>query len=480
MAHLLIVDDEQSICWGLSRLAENMGHTVVGAASAEQGLDAARCQRPDVIVLDVRLPGMDGLSAMQHFREIAGQAPIIIITAFGQLNTAVEAVRNGAFDYLLKPFDLDVAQRAIERALQSLTCAATMPSPSTPEPGDPWIVGHSSVMQEVFKQIAIVAPSDACVHVHGESGSGKELAARAIHHYSRRCQGPFIAVNVASLNPSLAESELFGHTKGSFTGAEQSHKGLLEQADGGTIFLDEVADIPMSLQVKLLRVLEHGEMTPVGGDRVVQSDFRLISATHQNLSQRVADGLFRHDLYYRLITFEINIPPLRNRRDDVEELVAHFLDILAAKNGQSRCVLSAAALAELRRREWFGNVRELRNAVEHAMILARGGMIAPEHLPPPMLPMTAKDAGKKIPETIDPKNREKTMVALIREWTEQQFAQPDQAANVYDRFLQLTEPPLLQTAMERCGGQYLAAARCLGMHRTTLRKKLDELSAGET
>ena len=324
MPHLLIVDDEQSICWGLSKLAEGLGHTTIAAASAEQAFEAAQRQRPDAIILDVRLPGMSGLTAMQRFRQSLGSVPIIIITAFGELDTAVEAVRNGAFEYLLKPFDLEVAQRAIERALQCLTRPPKPSPPAAPEHGGPWIVGHSPAMQEVFKQIAMVAPSDVCVHVHGESGSGKELAARAIHYYSRRAEGPFVAVNVASLSPSLAESELFGHSRGAFTGADHPHKGLLEQANGGTIFLDEVADIPLALQVKLLRVLEHGEMTPVGGDRVVRSDFRLISATHQNLGQRVAEGAFRHDLYYRLITFAIEIPPLRQRPEDIPELAAHF------------------------------------------------------------------------------------------------------------------------------------------------------------
>lgn len=478
MSHLLIVDDEQSICWGLSKLAEGLGHSVATAASAEQGLETAAKRRPDAIILDVRLPGMSGLDAMERFRDVVGPVPIIVITAFGQLNIAVEAVRNGAFEYLLKPFDLDVAQRAMERALRTLTREASESPPAMPAHGEPWIVGHSSVMQEVFKQIAMVAPSDACVHLHGESGSGKELAARAIHHYSRRSKGPFIAVNVAALNPSLAESELFGHTRGAFTGAEQSHKGLLEQADGGTIFLDEVADIPLTLQVKLLRVLEHGEMTPVGGDRLVRSDFRLISATHQNLQQRVADGSFRHDLYYRLITFEIQIPPLRQRREDIAELAHHFLDVLATKNNQVRSTVSAEAMRELQGRDWLGNVRELRNAMEHAMILARGGVIAPEHLPSPMQP---GELGRPpVSAGEDPDNSEKAIVTLIEQWAQLQLKNPDAAQDLYDRFLKLVEPPLLRTALDRCGGQYLAAARCLGLHRTTLRKKMEDFGVTDS
>jgi two-component system nitrogen regulation response regulator GlnG len=337
------------------------------------------------------------------------------------------------------------------------------------------IVGHSAAIQEVFKRIAVVAPTDACVHLRGESGTGKELAARAIHHYSRRSGGPFVAVNVASLSESLAESELFGHARGAFTGADQPRKGLLEQGHGGTIFLDEVADIPLPLQVKLLRVLEHGEILPVGADRPVQSDFRLISATHQDLRQRVAEGKFRHDLYFRLITFAIEIPPLRQRYEDVAELTVHFLDGLAAKNGQPRPALSAAALAELQRRPWLGNVRELRNAIEHAMILARGGIIAPEHLPPPL----GERVGERGAIGSGLIFQEEAIASLVRQWAERQLRDPA-GEDLYDRLLKWVERPLLQTAMEHCGGQCLAAARRLGLHRTTLRKKLDELGIGDS
>ena len=466
MAHLLIVDDEQSICWGLSKLAEGMGHTAQTAVSAEDGLEMAGLKRPDAVVLDVRLPGMDGLTAMHHFRRLLGPVPIVVITAYGQLGTAVEAVRGGALDYLTKPFDLEVAQRAIQRALQA---AAHPPrTPSVPqEPEDEKLVGNSPAMQEVFKRIALVAASDACVHVRGESGTGKELAARAIHRYSRRCDGPFVAVNVASLSPTLAESELFGHVRGAFTGADQARKGLLEHAGGGTIFLDEVADIPMPIQVKLLRALEHGEVLPVGAQQSVRTDFRVISATHQNLSRRAAEGRFRHDLYFRMITFEIEIPPLRERGEDVAELTEYFLDLLAIKNACPRPAISAEALAEFRRQPWYGNVRELRNAIEHAMILARGGRLLPEHLPPPV--PHAVTAGLV---------HEDAIAALVRQWAELHLEGAEEAADLYDRLLKLVEPPLLEAALRKCHGQCAAAARYLGLHRTTLRKKLDQLGIG--
>jgi len=469
MAHLLIVDDEQSICWGLAQLGERMGHTVATAPTAEEGLKLAREQAPDVLVLDVRLPGMDGLRAMRAFHELLGPVPVIVITAYGELQTAVEAIRGGAFDYLTKPFELAVAQRAIQRALESRRSdRETRPARSQPEEQHT-LVGSSPAMQEVFKRIALVAASDACVHLRGESGTGKELAARAIHRYSRRAAGPFVPVHVASLSPSLAESELFGHVRGAFTGAEQAHKGLLEQAHGGTVFLDEVAEIPLALQVKLLRALEYGELLPVGAERPRQCDFRIISATHQDLSARVAEGSFRHDLYFRLITFEIEIPPLRERLQDIPELVEHFLDLLGADGGTPRARVSAEAMAELKRRPWHGNVRELRNALEHAMILARGGTIAPEHLPPPLPPAPGRGV-----------STDESVRRLLRNWAEEQLRRRPEADDLYQQWLALVEPPLLEVALKHSGGQCAAAARRLGLHRTTLRKKLDQWGIGET
>jgi two-component system nitrogen regulation response regulator GlnG len=468
MAQLLVVDDEPAICWGLSKLAEGLGYEVQTASSAEEAIAlTARCSF-QALMLDVRLPGMDGLAAIEHLRPRIGSAPIIVMTAYGDLATAVEAVRQGAFEYLLKPFDLDVAQRALERAFDVHLPATDAAASQGQTVAEGTLVGKSTVMQDVFRQIALVADSDACVHVCGESGSGKELVARAIHRYSRRHAGPFVAVNLASLSESLSESELFGHVRGAFTGAAESRHGLLEQAHGGTIFLDEVADIPLSLQVKLLRVLEYGELWPVGASAPLRADFRVISATHQDLSERVSAGRFRHDLFFRLNTFQVRVPSLRERRDDIAELANLFLTLMAERSGVNRASISAAAMTELRGRPWHGNVRELRNVIEHATILARGAAIRPEHLPPP------------VPATGQVTSPDQAIAEALRAWARAQWSPGTQPENLYDRLLELIEPPVLGVALEEHQGQCAAAARSLGLHRITLRKKLQQYGLGDT
>ena len=468
MAKLLVVDDEQSICWGLTRLGESNGHKVTTVSSAEQALETVESFKPDVVILDVRLPGMDGLTAIGKLRQHIGQTPIIVITAYGDLKTAVEAVRNGAFEYIIKPFDLQKVERALNRALTSNNAASSEPPATRPVSG---IVGNSAPLQEVFKQLALAAAADAGVLLCGESGTGKELAARAIHKYSDRAKGAFVAVNVAALSPTLAESELFGHSRGAFTGADQERVGLLVQADGGTLFLDEVADIPLPVQVKLLRALEHGEVVPVGASQPVQTNFRVVSATHQDLLSKVKQGTFRHDLFFRLGAFRINIPPLRDRREDIRELAQHFLGQLHPEGTRAQ-VLSDDAILELERRPWYGNVRELRNAIEHAVVLARSGIIELDHLPQPA---TAEllDSPKE-EASIDDR-----IANLVRRWADAQLSDAAETDNIYEQLLQLIEPPLLEAAMEKCHRQCAVAARRLGLHRTTLRKKLDHYEASE-
>jgi two-component system nitrogen regulation response regulator GlnG len=410
-------------------------------------------------VLDVRLPGLDGLSALGRLRQLSGDAPVIVVTAFGNLTTAVSAVEGGAFDYLANPFDLDQALEIIARALQRRALQAQgvsgngAPAPAPPED----IVGRSPAMQAVFKRIALVAPRDSCVLITGESGTGKELVARAVHRYSPRRDRPFLPVHVAALNPSLVESELFRHVRGAFTGAAQARPGLLSLADGGTLFLDELADIPLPVQVKLLRVLEHNEVLPVGGNQPQTLNVRILAATHQDLQRRVAEGTFRHDLFFRLNVFQIHLPPLRERREDIVPLAEHFLRRLEP----TALPLPAATTAFLGSLPWLGNVRELRNALEHAVIVARGGPLSADHFP-------AATPG------LSPASPAEQLATAVRVWLVDRLKSGGGAAptDLYPDLLRCVEPALLDEVMRRVLGNRWVAAQWLGLNRATVRKKL--------
>jgi DNA-binding NtrC family response regulator len=467
VSKILVVDDEPSICWGLARLVEGMGHQVEAASSAEQGLTLCRDLRPDLIILDVRLPGLDGLSAMKLFHRLNDRTPIIVITAFGDLKTAVTAVEQGAFEYILKPFDLPEIRTAIERGLRQTPPGLGAAAAATSATGVEGMLGCSPVMQVAFKRIALAAASEAAVLLTGESGVGKELAALAMHRHSPRAAGPFVAVNMAALSPSLAEAELFGHVEGAFTGATQARRGLLTQANGGTLFIDEVAEIPPPIQVKLLRTLDQGEVLPVGADRPVKTEFRVVSATHRDLHQLVDRGDFRHDLFYRLCTFEISLPPLRERPQDIPLLANHF----ASQFSDGRAALAPETIDELVRRPWYGNVRELRKAIEHSLVLARSGTVLPSHLP---VELPAFQIGGS------PSTAEGRLKEAVTELAQSLLKDPALNGDVYDRFLQAVEKPLLATALSQAGNQCAPAARVLGLHRTTLKRKLDQHGIAES
>ncbi|HOP76008.1 MAG TPA: sigma-54 dependent transcriptional regulator [Thermogutta sp.] len=470
MGHILIVDDQPDICWGLKRIAEQLGHTAESVATAEEALSRVLSTNPDVVVMDVRLPGMTGLDAMQELKKKGWEGPVVVITAYGDVEVAVEAVRQGAFEYLTKPFDLKVVARAIERAV-----ASRLSTPTDEKTGEleerswPQIVGVSPAMQQVFKQIAMVAPTDAAVHIVGESGTGKELVARSIHGFSHRRKGPLVAAHIAALSPSLAESELFGHVRGAFTGADYDHVGLLQRAHGGTLFIDEVAEIPLNLQVKLLRAIEYQEVTPVGAVRPIPCDFRIISATHRDLRKLVAEGKFRHDLYYRLITFEIRVPPLRERPEDIEPLTKFFLKELCRRMEKPVPHWTPEFMAALLSRPWWGNVRELRSALEHALILCRGGLLHPDLLPPP-LPQASSQVTAVASNLQD----------CVRQWTQDVLKTGQAVGHIHQEFLDIVEPVLFETVLQHYGGQYVNAARALGIHRVTLRRKMDRVKRSES
>jgi two-component system nitrogen regulation response regulator GlnG len=471
MSHVLIVDDEPSICWGFRELLTEGGHDVSIASSAEEALDIASRIVPDAIVLDVRLPGRDGLSAIKDLRGRVGDVPIIIVTAFGNLQTAVRAVEEGAYDYLAKPFDLEQAAEILRRALRQSAAPASPSQGPAKGVGDEaetaereTLIGSSPAMQAIFKQIALVAASDVPVLITGESGTGKELVAGAIHAHSRRRDAPFVPICLAALSAGIIESELFGHVRGAFTGADRDRQGLLELADGGTVLLDEIGDVPLPVQVKLLRAIEQREVTPVGQTRPRRSDFRVLAATNRRLDELVAKGEFREDLYYRLGVFHIHIPPLRERTDDIALLAAHFLKV--ATSGATAKRLSQAAVAELVSRPWQGNVRELRNAVERAAVVARGDEVEPEHFPPPSPILPSVDP------SIDAQLRQLTADWVSEQWRlKTSDAGP---ADLYERFLRVSEPALLKSILAQCGENRAAASRILGIHRATLRQKLRE------
>jgi two-component system nitrogen regulation response regulator GlnG len=454
--HVLIVDDEEAVCWALERALAREGHRVAVAASAEQAFVMAQKERPDAVILDVRLPGLDGLSALGRLRQLTQDAPVIVVTAFGNLSTAVRAVEGGAFDYLVKPFDLDQALEAVARALQR-RALQNQPAPELPEAGPEEIVGQSPAMQVVFKRIALVAPREACVLITGESGTGKELVARAVHRYSNRRDRPFLPVHIAALNPGLVESELFGHVKGAFTGAAQARPGLLALADGGTIFFDELADIPLPVQVKLLRVLEHNEVMPVGSNQSQPLNVRVLAATHQDLERRVAEGSFRHDLFFRLNVFQVHLPPLRERPEDILPLAEHFLRRIEPR----ALPLLPDTRTFLSNQVWPGNVRELRNALEHAAIVSRGGPLLPEHFPV----FTAAAA---------PARPGDQLTAAVRRWLAAHIQDhaPREPADLYGELLRAVEPALLDDVMRLVQGNRVMAARWLGLNRATVRKLL--------
>ena len=463
MSHVLVVDDEPAICWGFRELLRGEGHEVTIASSAEEALKVAPKCLPDTIVLDVRLPGMDGLSALKQLKVKSNDAPVVVMTAFGNLETAVRAVEEGAFDYLTKPFELSDANDVVRRSLEHRHATRT----ASPE-GDSddaalaeTIVGSSPAMQAVFKQIAFVAQSDAPVLITGESGTGKELVARAIHRHSPRSSEPFMPVSLAAMNEASVESELFGHVKGAFLGATAERKGILEIAGSGTILLDEIGDVPTAVQLKLLRTIEHQEIVPVGSAEPRQCGFRVVAATNRDLGRLIEEGLFREDLYFRLGVVKIELPPLRERPEDIPDLARHFLSLMAGKSTDG--TLSSSALLELSGRPWPGNVRELRNAVEHAAILSRGGTIEASHLPP------ADSTTTWSASSSDVLQRE-----IVR-WASEQL-QPldgaDSEAALYEDVLQLVEPPLLNAVLAHCRNNRAAAARLLGLHRATLRQKL--------
>jgi DNA-binding NtrC family response regulator len=381
MRRILVIDDDLETCNFLAEIFSEEGWSVSSSQTAESARQAVEQDRFDLIVSDINLGGRtNGVALLKEFKAAAPQSEVILISAFGTLETAVEAVREGAFDYISKPFNVNAVIATARRALkgrETTEPAAALLKETGEASG---LVGHSPSMIELYKEIALVAPSRSTVLITGESGVGKELVARALHRNSGRSSGEFVAVNCGAITETLLESELFGHVKGSFTGAVSDKRGLFEEADGGTILLDEIGETTLALQVKLLRVLQENEVRRVGSARATRIDARVLAATNRDLEREVKEGRFREDLFYRLSVVTLRVPPLRERADDLPLLAAHALKH-ARNSGARATTISEEALALLNQYDWPGNVRELENTIEHAALYSRGSVITPDDLP---------------------------------------------------------------------------------------------------
>jgi two-component system nitrogen regulation response regulator GlnG len=453
-----VVDDDRSIRWVLEKALQKADMDVQSFSNANDVLAALSRDRPDAIVSDIRMPGMDGLGLLGRIRSDHPDLPVIIMTAHSDLESAVAAYHGGAFEYLPKPFDIDEAVEQVRRACrhrQAAGEASAAQATRTPE-----LIGEAPAMQEVFRAIGRLARSNITVLINGESGTGKELVARALHRHSPRASRPFIALNMAAIPRDLLESELFGHERGSFTGAQGRRVGRFEQADGGTLFLDEIGDMPAELQTRLLRVLADGEFYRVGGHEPVRVDVRIIAATHQDLERLVSEGRFREDLFHRLNVIRIHLPPLRERREDIPLLMEHFLALAAKELGGEPKILLPETVEVIKALDWRGNVRQLENAARWLTVMASGREIHVEDLPPELRQAASAEAATD------------WRVAL-RAWARASLR--ERSTPLLDEALPAFETTLIETALEHTGGRRRDAAVRLGWGRNTLTRKIKEL-----
>ena len=464
-ARILIADDEDSLRWVLEKGLRQVGYDVTAVADGEAALRAFEREPFDLVLLDVKMPGLDGLTALERLRAIRPDAYVVVITAHGTMDTAIKAMQRGAYDYLTKPFDLDALLLLTERALAAgrLTQEVARLRSGLQEVREfSALIGRHPRMQDVYKTIGRIAGTDVTVLLRGESGTGKELVARALHHYSRRSGRPFVAVSCAAIPATLLESEMFGHERGAFTDAKERKLGKFELAHGGTLYLDEIGDMPLELQAKLLRALQERTIERIGGQESIRVDVRVLAATNRDLDTLMKEERFREDLYYRLNVVTLSLPPLRERRRDIPLLVEHFLAKYTDELGERG--VAPEALDRLIGHDWPGNVRELENVVQRAMALATNGVILPEHLP--IGPVSAA-ASVAVDATLE-EIIERKLMECVRGLRKRS------SANLYDLMVGLVEKPLLRAVLRETGGNQLRAAQILGINRNTLRKKLTE------
>jgi two-component system nitrogen regulation response regulator GlnG len=454
-----LVDDDASIRWVLERALRQGGMSPTAFEHADTALAALRRDRPDVLITDIRMPGRSGLDLLTEIRDSQPELPVIVMTAHSDLDSAVAAYQGGAFEYLPKPFDIDQAVDLVRRAAQQKT---RVEESTTEVRRIPEMLGQAPAMQEVFRAIGRLSRSSMTVLITGESGTGKELVARALHRHSPRANKAFIALNTSAFTADLLESELFGHEKGSFTGADAQRRGRFEQADGGTLFLDEIGDMSPQLQTRLLRVLAEGEFYRVGGQVPVRVDVRVIAATHQDLEERVKQNLFREDLLHRLNVIRIEVPPLRQRREDIPELLMHYLTDAAVELGVEPKTLTPEAASSLSNFEWPGNVRQLVNACRRLTVTAPGREIKAEDIP--------SDLGG-VP---GPAKLQDEWTRQLTNWAEKRLAAGE--TPLLDDAMPEFERTLIRAALRKAEGGRQEAAKLLGWGRNTLTRKLKELA----
>ena len=483
MQKILIIDDDEGVCYSLARILAKEDCRVTAVQTPVAGFEALRGEDPDLVLLDIKIPGSDGLDLLRNIREQRPRQLVVMMTAHGTTDTAIEAMKRGAYDYLMKPFNLDALRSVIGNALANASLNKGVPAASETifeiKPNSDRLVGKSEAMQHVYKKIGQVAPREVPVLIRGESGTGKELVARALWQHSKRADRPFLAVNCAAIPENLLEGELFGHEKGSFTGAESRKLGKFEQADKGTLFLDEVGDMSIATQAKILRVLQNNTFERVGGTETIKVDVRIVAATHQHLEKLIKNGKFREDLYYRLRVMEIMLPPLRERRVDIPEITKYLLARHREALSSSVTGVSTKAMEALMNYDWPGNIRQLENIIRRAMVLCSGSFINMDNL----------DFGR---DSVMPGSSPLAIAAhsfggafdtrATHAPTASSPASRDDTDDLVERILasgkagliEHMERLLIGHALEKLNGNQLQTAKLLGITRNTLRNRIEK------
>lgn len=473
---ILIADDDKAIRTVLSRALGQVGYDVRLASNAATLWRWVSNGEGDLVISDVMMPDENGLDMLIRIKKLRPDLPVIIMSAQNTLMTAVKAADRGAYEYLPKPFDLDELKMVVKKGLIPKNKTRQMTSPDDDE--EMPLIGRSPAMQEVYRVMARLMSTDLTVMITGETGTGKELVAKALHDFGKRRNAPFVAINMAAIPKELIESELFGHEKGSFTGAISKNIGRFEQAKGGTLFLDEIGDMPMEAQTRLLRVLQEGEYVSVGGNQAIKVDVRIIAATHRNLKTLIAQGLFREDLYYRLNVVPINLPPLRERKGDITDLVRHFLNKYAEEHNQVPKLMDKKASDALSSHDWPGNIRELENLVQRLAALYTEDVIEVENVTSELSAQSSRiilNDGENLQKELLDETLQQSIHRHLKKYFDAHAVDDLPPPGLYSRILSELERPLIELSLRATRGNQIKAAELLGLNRNTLRKKIKEL-----